>query len=56
MSQAILKQDQAELNMNDLDLTAINKQLSNASPQEIVAWALSLGKKTITTTSFSPKT
>jgi phosphoadenosine phosphosulfate reductase len=54
VSPAILKKNQAELNMNDLDIATINKQLSNASPQEIVAWALSLGKKTITTTSFSP--
>jgi phosphoadenosine phosphosulfate reductase len=54
VSQVILKQDQAELNMKDLDLAAINKQLSNAAPKEIVTWALSLGKNTITTTSFSP--
>jgi phosphoadenosine phosphosulfate reductase len=54
VAQAILKKNQAELNMNDLDIANINKQLSNSSPQEIVAWALSLGKKTITTTSFSP--
>jgi hypothetical protein len=52
VAQAILKKNQAELNMNDLDIANINKQLSNSSPQEIVAWALSLGKKTITTTSF----
>ena len=38
----------------DLDLTSINETLRNASPQEVIAWALSLKKKTIVTTNFGP--
>ncbi len=33
-------------------LNAINARLKNASPDEIIQWALSLNKKTISTTSF----
>ncbi|MEH6550438.1 MAG: phosphoadenosine phosphosulfate reductase family protein [Pseudomonadales bacterium] len=40
--------------MENLDLAAINEQLREASPAEIVRWALDLQKKTIVTTSFSP--
>lgn len=36
----------------DLDLEAVNHQLRDASPQAVVEWALSLGKKTIATTSM----
>ena len=36
----------------DLDLEHINVLLREASPEEIVRWALALGKKTIATTSF----
>lgn len=36
----------------DLDLDSINNTLRDASAQEVVQWALSLGKKTIATTSF----
>jgi len=35
-----------------VDIEQINQQLRNASANEIVAWALSQGKKTIATTSF----
>jgi len=38
----------------DLDLNTINTSLRNASPQEIIRWALSLQKKTIVTTNFGP--
>ena len=37
-----------------LDLDALNQQLREKSPQEIVSWAVALGKRAITTTSFSP--
>ncbi|MFA7554767.1 MAG: phosphoadenosine phosphosulfate reductase family protein [Spongiibacteraceae bacterium] len=37
-----------------LDLQALNQELKNLSPVEIVRWALQLGKKTIATTSFAP--
>ncbi len=36
----------------DLDLEHINASLADASPAEIVRWALALGKETIATTSF----
>ena len=36
----------------ELDLQEINASLRDASAREIVQWALSLGKKTIATTSF----
>ena len=35
-----------------MDLEQINQQLADASPEEIIRWALSLDKKAITTTSF----
>jgi len=38
----------------DLDLNTINATLKEASPQEIIRWALSLKKKTIVTTNFGP--
>lgn len=38
----------------ELDLTSINKTLRNATPQEVISWALSLQKKTIVTTNFGP--
>jgi len=37
-----------------IDLTAINAELNEASPQNIIEWALSLNKKTIVTTNFGP--
>lgn len=37
-----------------LDLDALNKELRDKSPQEIIRWAVSLGKKVIATTSFAP--
>lgn len=37
-----------------LDLDALNKQLRDKSPQEIVQWAAGLGKRVIATTSFAP--
>ncbi len=36
----------------DLDFDAINAQLRDASPEEVVRWALSLDKRVISTTSF----
>lgn len=37
-----------------MDLDQINARLRDLPPEEIVRWALSLGKPTLTTTSFSP--
>ena len=36
----------------DLDLEQINRDLKNQAPEDIIRWALCLGKKTIMTTSF----
>jgi phosphoadenosine phosphosulfate reductase len=36
----------------DLDLEQVNAQLSTATPQEVVRWALGLGARSIATTSF----
>ena len=36
----------------DLDLESVNASLRDASPQDIVRWALDLGRKTIATTSM----
>tara|TARA_R110001599_G_scaffold353885_1_gene602457 strand:- start:30747 stop:31382 length:636 start_codon:yes stop_codon:yes gene_type:complete len=36
----------------NLDLESVNASLRNASPQEVVRWALDLGRKTIATTSM----
>ncbi len=37
-----------------IDLVAINRELRGKSADEIVRWALGLGKRTMLTTSFSP--
>ncbi|MEN8666264.1 MAG: phosphoadenosine phosphosulfate reductase family protein [Flavobacteriaceae bacterium] len=37
-----------------MDLQALNKKLSKATPQEIISYALSIGKKPVITTNFSP--
>ena len=37
----------------DLDLAKINQQLRDKSPAEIIAWAVSLNKQVMTTTSFA---
>ena len=37
-----------------LDLEALNKELKELSPVEIVKWAVGLGKRVIATTSFAP--
>lgn len=37
-----------------IDLESANEQLRDLPPEEIVRWALDLGQKTITTTSFGP--
>ena len=37
-----------------IDLDSTNKQLRDLTAEEIVRWALALGEKTITTTSFGP--
>lgn len=40
------------MSIHDLDLKALNEQLRQKTPQEIIQWALSLNKKAIVTTSF----
>jgi len=40
--------------MTTLDLAALNAELRTKTPQEIIQWALNLGKRTMLTTSFSP--
>lgn len=42
------------MTMTDLDLAALNEQLRTKTPQEIIRWALGLGKPAFLTTSFSP--
>ena len=37
-----------------MDLKAINIELRNKTPQEIVTWALGVAKKPILTTNFRP--
>jgi phosphoadenosine phosphosulfate reductase len=37
-----------------MDLQALNEKLSKATPQEIISYALSIAKKPIITTNFSP--
>ena len=37
-----------------MDVASINEQLKNKSPQEIVAWALSIASKPVITTNFRP--
>lgn len=37
-----------------MDLDRINAELRDQSPEDIVRWAMQLGKRVITTTSFSP--
>ena len=36
----------------DLDFDTVNKTLRDASAEEIVSWALGLGKRTVATTSM----
>jgi len=38
--------------ISDIDLAAINTELANKSPEEIIRWAATLGKKTMMTTTF----
>jgi phosphoadenosine phosphosulfate reductase len=40
--------------MTTLDLAALNAELRTKTPQEIIRWALALGKRNMLTTSFSP--
>jgi phosphoadenosine phosphosulfate reductase len=40
--------------MTTLDLAALNAELRTKTPQEIIRWALGLGKRNMLTTSFSP--
>ena len=40
------------MQITDLNLEQVNHELEGKSPQDIIRWALSLGKKTIMTTSF----
>ena len=41
------------MSVAELDLDKLNQQLRDKSPEEIITWAVSLGKKTISTTSFA---
>jgi phosphoadenosine phosphosulfate reductase len=41
------------VSIRDLDLAALNQQLAESTPVEIVRWAMSLGRPTIATTSFA---
>ncbi len=38
--------------ISDIDLAAINAELADKSPEEIIRWAATLGKKTMMTTTF----
>lgn len=40
--------------MTTMDLAALNEQLRSKSPEEIIRWALALGKRNMLTTSFAP--
>jgi phosphoadenosine phosphosulfate reductase len=40
--------------MNDIDIKTANAELRESTPQAIIEWAISLGKKTIVTTNFGP--
>ena len=40
--------------MTTLDLAALNEQLRNKTPQEIIRWAMGLGKRSFMSTSFAP--
>lgn len=40
--------------MKNLNVDAINKELEDKTPQEIIAWALSLAKNPLVTTNFRP--
>lgn len=40
--------------MKPMNLEAINKELANASPEEIVQWALGVAKRPVITTNFRP--
>ncbi len=45
-----------DINIADLDLDDANAHLAGKSAQEIIRWAISLGKRTITTTTFGDHT
>ena len=38
----------------DLDLTRVNKELRNETPEKILEWAVSVSKRPILTTNFGP--
>jgi len=40
--------------MTTMDLAALNEQLRNKTPQEIIRWAVGLGKRSFMSTSFAP--
>lgn len=40
--------------MSDLNIEQINKDLKDKSPEQIIAWALSIAKKPLVTTNFRP--
>lgn len=42
------------MNLRKMNLEVINKELKDKSPEEIVAWALSIAQKPIVTTNFRP--
>ncbi len=41
------------VSIRDLDLAALNQELTDKSPIEIIRWAMSLGRSVISTTSFA---
>lgn len=44
----------SDIKVADMDLPALNQQLKDLSPVELVRWAAGLNKKLIATTSFAP--
>ena len=48
------RQPDTDNNMTELDLKAINRDLRDKTPKEIIRWSLSLNKNVFASTSFSP--
>ncbi|WP_440880235.1 phosphoadenosine phosphosulfate reductase domain-containing protein [Tenacibaculum sp. C7A-26P2] len=42
------------MNLETIDLKAVNEQLKNKTPKEVVKWALDMGLKPVITTNFRP--
>ena len=43
-----------KMNAVDMNISEINQQLENTSPQEVIQWALSIAKRPVVTTNFRP--